>query len=68
LANGLAIRGKTSIRLGVTLAQGGEFAFVLFSSATSLHLLPIELSDRLILIVTLSMALTPLAFYILEKN
>lgn len=57
----------TSIRLGVSLAQGGEFAFVLFSSATSLHLLPTELSDRLILIVTLSMALTPLAFYILEK-
>ena len=56
-----------SIRLGVSLAQGGEFAFVLFSSATSLHLLPTELSDRLILIVTLSMALTPLAFYILEK-
>ena len=59
---------QTSIRLGVSLAQGGEFAFVLFSSATSLHLLPIELSDRLILIVTLSMALTPLAFYILEKK
>jgi glutathione-regulated potassium-efflux system protein KefB len=58
----------TSIRLGVSLAQGGEFAFVLFSSATSLLLLPIELSDRLILIVTLSMALTPLAFYALEKH
>lgn len=58
---------QTSIRLGITLAQGGEFAFVLFSSATTLKLLPLELSDRLILIVTLSMALTPLAFYLLEK-
>lgn len=58
---------QTSIRLGVTLAQGGEFAFVLFSSATTLKLLPLELSDRLILVVTLSMALTPLAFYLLEK-
>jgi glutathione-regulated potassium-efflux system protein KefB len=58
---------QTSIRLGITLAQGGEFAFVLFSSATSLKLLPLELSDRLILIVTLSMALTPLAFYLLEN-
>ncbi|HNC85914.1 MAG TPA: cation:proton antiporter, partial [Agitococcus sp.] len=57
----------TSIRLGVSLAQGGEFAFVLFSSATGLKLLPSELSDRLILIVTLSMALTPLAFFLLEK-
>ncbi|WP_297920602.1 monovalent cation:proton antiporter-2 (CPA2) family protein [uncultured Agitococcus sp.] len=58
---------QTSIRLGVSLAQGGEFAFVLFSSATGLKLLPSELSDRLILIVTLSMALTPLAFFLLEK-
>jgi glutathione-regulated potassium-efflux system protein KefB len=58
---------QTSIRLGITLAQGGEFAFVLFSSATTLKLLPLELSDRLILIVTLSMALTPLAFYLLEN-
>ena len=57
----------TSIRLGITLAQGGEFAFVLFSSATQFNLLPTELSDRLMLIVTLSMALTPLAFYLLEK-
>lgn len=58
---------QTSIRLGVSLAQGGEFAFVLFSSATGLKLLPTELSDRLILIVTLSMALTPLAFFLLER-
>lgn len=58
---------QTSIRLGVTLAQGGEFAFVLFSAAAGYHLLPTELGDRLILIVTLSMALTPLAFFILER-
>lgn len=57
----------TSVRLGISLAQGGEFAFVLFSSATHFNLLPTELSDRLMLIVTLSMALTPLAFYLLEK-
>ncbi len=58
---------QTSIRLGVTLAQGGEFAFVLFSAAANFHLLPNELGDRLILIVTLSMALTPLAFFALER-
>jgi glutathione-regulated potassium-efflux system protein KefB len=59
---------QVSIRLGVTLAQGGEFAFVLFSTASSFHLLPSELSDRLILVVTLSMALTPLTFWLLEKK
>ena len=59
---------QISVRLGVTLAQGGEFAFVLFSAASSFHLLPSELSDRLILVVTLSMALTPLTFWLLEKK
>ena len=60
-------RWPTSIRLGVALAQGGEFAFVLFSTALQQKVLPRELSEPLILIVTLSMALTPLAFWILEK-
>lgn len=60
-------RWPTSIRLGVALAQGGEFAFVLFSTALQQKVLPRELLDPLILIVTFSMALTPLAFWILEK-
>ncbi len=57
----------TSIRLGMVLSQGGEFAFVLFSTAAGYKLLPGKLGDQLILIVTLSMALTPLAFLILER-
>ena len=58
---------QTSIRLGMVLSQGGEFAFVLFSTAAGYKLLPGKLGDQLILIVTLSMALTPLAFMILAK-
>jgi len=60
-------RLPTSIRLGVTLAQGGEFAFVLFSVAAAQNVLKPELSNLITLIVTISMALTPLAFLILEK-
>ncbi|WP_131667770.1 monovalent cation:proton antiporter-2 (CPA2) family protein [Psychrobacter pygoscelis] len=60
-------RLPTSIRLGVTLAQGGEFAFVLFSAASAQHLLNPELANMLTLVVTISMALTPLAFLLLEK-
>lgn len=56
-----------SIRLGVTLAQGGEFAFVLFNQAMQQNVLIPEIGEPLILIVTVSMALTPLAFFILEK-
>ncbi|WP_288999893.1 monovalent cation:proton antiporter-2 (CPA2) family protein [uncultured Psychrobacter sp.] len=60
-------RWPTSIRLGVTLAQGGEFAFVLFSVASAQNVLRSEVANTLNLIVTISMALTPLAFLLLEK-
>ena len=67
IAKALGNRWPTSIRLGVTLAQGGEFAFVLFSVANSQNVLRPELANMLNLIVTLSMALTPVAFLLLEK-
>lgn len=60
-------RLPTSIRLGVTLAQGGEFAFVLFSVASAQNVLSPELANLLTLIVTISMALTPFAFLLLDK-
>lgn len=60
-------KNESSIRLGVTLAQGGEFAFVLFSVATAQHLLTREQQNILNLVVTVSMAMTPLAFLLLEK-
>ena len=42
------------------LAQGGEFAFVLLSLAEELKVLPEDLNKLLIIVVVLSMALTPL--------
>ncbi|WP_201533222.1 monovalent cation:proton antiporter-2 (CPA2) family protein [Psychrobacter ciconiae] len=67
IAKATGNRLPTSIRLGVTLAQGGEFAFVLFSVATKQNVLSGELAGMLNLIVTISMAMTPLAFLLLEK-
>lgn len=40
-------------------AQGGEFAFVLLALASQLEVLPAELNRLLIIVVVLSMALTP---------
>jgi Kef-type K+ transport system membrane component KefB len=48
------------VRTGFMLAQGGEFAFVLLSLAKELKVLPDELNRLLIIVVVLSMALTPL--------
>ncbi|EPS60611.1 hypothetical protein M569_14192, partial [Genlisea aurea] len=55
---GLTLR--ESVRIGFLLSQGGEFGFVVFSLANRLGVLPLELNKLLIIVVVLSMALTPL--------
>lgn len=46
--------------LSVSLAQGGEFGFVLFSLAVSYGVMESSLSQLLVIVVTISMATTPL--------
>ncbi|MDX1517804.1 MAG: monovalent cation:proton antiporter-2 (CPA2) family protein [Woeseiaceae bacterium] len=62
LGKWFGLSGRDSVKLGVTLAQGGEFAFVLLTAAVAEGLLDTALSQRLILAVTLSMALTPFLY------
>jgi monovalent cation:H+ antiporter-2, CPA2 family len=50
-----------ALRTALVLPQGGEFAFVLFSAATASAILDGATGSILVSIVTLSMALTPLA-------
>lgn len=58
LAGGL--EGAGALRLAVLLAGGGEFAFVVFQLAHDSRLLNTARHDLLVLVITLSMALTPL--------
>jgi monovalent cation:H+ antiporter-2, CPA2 family len=55
-----ALDRSTSARLGLLLAQGGEFAFVILGLATQLKVLVTETGSLLIAIVSLTMAATPL--------
>ncbi|QLF69529.1 cation:proton antiporter [Peteryoungia desertarenae] len=50
-----------AIRIALLLPQGGEFGFVLFTTATTAGVASVATSSLLISIVTLSMALTPFA-------
>lgn len=50
-----------AVRIALLLPQGGEFGFVLFSAAASAGIFSDEISSLLIVIVTVSMALTPAA-------
>ena len=56
-----------AVRIAFLLPQGGEFAFVLFTTASGLSLFSAATTSLLIAIVTLSMALTPL-FAALSKR
>ncbi|MCH4248712.1 MAG: monovalent cation:proton antiporter-2 (CPA2) family protein [Acinetobacter populi] len=60
-------RLANSFRLGVALAQGGEFAFVVFSVAASEKMISAAMLAPLTLIVTFSMMLTPALFAILDR-
>ncbi len=48
-------------RVALVLPQGGEFAFVLFTAAVSLAIMPEQTQTLLVATVTISMALTPLS-------
>ena len=51
--------GEEALRAGLLLAQGGEFGFVLFDSATARQVLPADDGQMLTAAVALSMIATP---------
>ncbi len=51
----------------IILSQGGEFAFVLFGIAVGLNVLEQTLASQLILVVAISMILTPVLLIINDK-
>jgi monovalent cation:proton antiporter-2 (CPA2) family protein len=56
-----------ALRIAGVLAQGGEFAFVLFGAAATQGIMTPVQSNVLIASVTLSLVLTPLAFAIANR-
>jgi monovalent cation:proton antiporter-2 (CPA2) family protein len=57
----------SAVSLGVALSQGGEFAFVIYNVALDGGVMGPALTEILIVAVTLSMAVTPLAFVARDK-
>lgn len=56
-----------ALRLAISTSQGGEFAFVVFGLATSTAALTQDMSQLLVLVVGLSLAVTPVAFTLFER-
>ncbi len=57
----------SSLKLAISLGQGGEFAFVLIALALTLKIVRPELAAIITPIVTLSMLLSPILYSIAEK-
>ena len=67
LAFTFRIRGADRWLVALGLAQAGEFGFVLISFTVSNGVIPSDISDQLLLVVTLSMLITPLLFIVFER-
>jgi len=59
---------STAQRLAVAVSQGGEFAFVLFVAAGALGVFEPGTAQLLVVVVTVSMLLSPLAFELHERT
>jgi monovalent cation:proton antiporter-2 (CPA2) family protein len=57
----------SAVNLALFISQGGEFAFVLFSAAAGAQVLDKTLADLLIVVVSVSLAATPLLVTLNEK-
>ena len=67
LARGFRLGVDQAMLFSFALAQGGEFAFVLFSYAQQNAVLSAETSKLLVVVVAVSMALTPLLILFFEN-
>lgn len=54
------LTARPARRLGLSLSQGGEFAFVLIAAGLAVNVLSLQASEVLLVVVTLSMTLTPI--------
>ncbi|MGB7392140.1 cation:proton antiporter [Marinomonas sp.] len=61
------IRGADKWLFALGLAQAGEFGFVLLSFTESNGVIPKALADQLLLVVALSMLLTPILFILYDR-
>jgi len=57
----------SAVNLALYISQGGEFAFVLFGVAAGSNILDKTLADTLVVVVSLSMVVTPLLVSLNEK-
>ncbi|TKB56641.1 monovalent cation:proton antiporter-2 (CPA2) family protein [Ferrimonas aestuarii] len=67
LAKAMKVKGSDGWLMALSLAQAGEFGFVLVSFSNANGVLPPDLSPILLMVIALSMFLTPALFIAFDK-
>ncbi len=67
VARGAGSAHDEAVDRAVLMAQGGEFAFVLFAEALKLRVIGIETNANMTAIIVLSMAITPLVVAVYKR-
>lgn len=66
IGRAFGLRRKDQWLFTLSLAQAGEFGFVLLAFAVQQHVIPSDISEKLLLIIALSMLITPLLFIVYD--
>ncbi|WP_238370271.1 monovalent cation:proton antiporter-2 (CPA2) family protein [Heliomarina baculiformis] len=66
LGRAFKLKGRDRWLFTLSLAQAGEFGFVLISFSTQQNVIPGDVAEKLLLIVALTMLITPLLFILYE--
>lgn len=66
LARVFKLKGRDQWLFALGLAQAGEFGFVLVSFSVTTNVMPNEVAETLLLVIALSMLITPLLFILYE--
>ena len=61
------LKGRDRWLFTLSLAQAGEFGFVLLAFAVQINVLPNDLSEKLLLVIALTMLITPLLFILYDQ-
>ena len=63
----MRVGGETSVRVSLLLSQSGEFGFVIFGLALVTGVMETDLFEKLLLVIALTMVMTPLMTFLSER-
>ncbi|MGA9252715.1 MAG: monovalent cation:proton antiporter-2 (CPA2) family protein [Roseobacter sp.] len=66
LGRAFKLKGRDNWLFALGLAQAGEFGFVLTSFSVQQKVIPLEIAETLLLVIALSMLITPLLFILYD--